>query len=76
MSEQRNYSQKTQVGNWETRIDPDSQYGYFEHEHTGSGGGLWFEGGELIDYDGVACLPKQVIEAIRSFGHTVSVDFE
>ena len=52
--------------------------GYFEHNELGDncGGGLWFEGLELIDYDGVYCLPKEVIQALRNTGFYVGEEFE
>lgn len=27
---------KVQIGRWETGIDGDKQYGYFEHDQTGT----------------------------------------
>jgi hypothetical protein len=46
---------RTQQGKFETVINPWDDFGYFEHEDYGDewGGGLWFEGKNLIDYDGV-----------------------
>ena len=52
-------------------IDAAAQYGYFENDRTGSGGGLWFSDGELVDYDGVAVLPRSVAEAIAEAGFKV-----
>lgn len=31
-------------------------------------GGLWFESGVLVDYDGVPSLPEEVYEALRFSG--------
>ena len=63
------------AGLWNIQIDNDAQYGYFEHNHTGAGGGLWFEiqGGEqvLIDYDGVMSLPEQVESALADYGYKI-----
>lgn len=52
--------------------------GYFEHEEYGDeyGGGLWFEGKNLVDYDGVFELPKEVIQALRDLGFYVDPEFE
>ena len=52
--------------------------GYFEHEEYGDeyGGGLWFEGKNLVDYDGVFELPKEVIQALRDTGFYVDPEFE
>ena len=46
---------------------------YFEHNEYGDecGGGLWFDGSELDDYDGVGCLPRAVGRALRELGITV-----
>lgn len=51
--------------------------GYFEHEEYGDeyGGGLWFEGKNLVDYDGVFELPKEVIQALRDLGFYVDPEF-
>lgn len=76
MSKPYSFNQKAQVGHWETGIDKEQQYGYFEHGQTGTGGGLWFENNVLVDADGTTSVPKQVIEAIRSFGYTVPEEFE
>lgn len=71
-----NFDKKTEVGKWEVGIDSKAKYGYFEHSGSGSGGGLWFEANELVDYDGVGVLPKSVIQAIRDLGFAVSDDYE
>ena len=83
-----NYTQIKKVGQWEVSIDPAASYGYFEHYIEGEGGGLWFEVSatstpgdsgrvlDLIDFDGRACLPKKVAQAIRELGHIVGPDFE
>lgn len=61
-------------------IDPVALYGYFERKDGSEGGGLWFESDGhrlvLIDYDGVAVLPKAIIECLRANGGTVDADFE
>lgn len=78
------FNLKLDTGNYTTEVDTTAHYGYFEHNKTGTGGGLWFEGksaGEpevlnLVDYDGVACLPRAIIEGLRSAGITVGEEFE
>ncbi len=57
--------------NFEINLCEDN-YGYFEHNELGDecGGGLWFEGDELVDYDGVFELPKEVREALIAEGYT------
>lgn len=51
-------------------------YGWFEVYDTESGGeewyaegGLWFSDKELVDYDGVFCLPPSVIQKLRELGY-------
>ena len=48
--------------------------GYFEHLRLGDelGGGLWIENDELFDYDGVYCLPEEVLSVLETAG--VNVD--
>jgi hypothetical protein len=69
---------RTQQGKFETVINPWDDFGYFEHEDYGDewGGGLWFEGKNLIDYDGVYELPSEVIAGIRELGYIVTQEFE
>lgn len=57
-------------------IDTKAQYGYFEHDKTGSGGGLCLEDNELTDYDGVACLPKAIVSALREHGFILDEAFD
>lgn len=77
-----NFTESITTKNYQIDIDPQACYGYFEHHTLGEerGGGLWFESVNgtlsLIDYDGVACLPTQVISALRHAGHLVDADFE
>ena len=70
------YTESLEKGNWEVKISPTTQYGYFENVKTGSGGGLWFEGRELIDYDGVFELPKDVIDILGGAGYDLSVTID
>jgi hypothetical protein len=76
MSTLYNFTKSAQVGHWETKIDPVAQYGYFEHDVEGEGGGLWFVKDDLVDYDGVACLPKAVFAAIEQLGFKAGEDFK
>lgn len=59
---------------------PDQpNYGWFENDgdvdeygrDDYNGGGLWFEGDTLVDYDGVLALPPEVVAALRRAGYTV-----
>lgn len=61
---------KLNLPNFEVVIFHDSQ-GYFEHNTLGDGcgGGLWLEGMEVTDYDGVFELPKEVREALKAEGY-------
>jgi len=78
MSEIMNFDKKTICGKYEVQISTLDQKGYFEDESFGDeqGGGLWFEKKSLIDYDGMACLPNDVIKAVRELGFTVPREFE
>ena len=69
---------RTQQDKFEVVINPWDDFGYFEHEDYGDewGGGLWFEGKNLIDYDGVYELPAEVIAGIRELGYIVAREFE
>lgn len=69
---------RTHKGKFEVVINPAENFGYFEHEDYGDewGGGLWFEGKSLTDYDGVYELPAEVIAGIRELGYTVGREFE
>ena len=52
--------------------------GYFEHNELGDdcAGGLLFEGNDLIDYDDVFELPKEVIQMLRDMDFYVGEEFE
>jgi hypothetical protein len=63
-----NFDKKTQVGKWSVDIDSERQYGFFEHDDYGEGGGLWFVDSMLVDYDGVYELPDNVIKGIEDLG--------
>lgn len=66
------FDKTTKVGKWEVQISTLDQYGFFEHDDYGEGGGLWFEGKELVDYDGVGVLPEDVIKGIYDLGFDAS----
>lgn len=69
-----NWNIKTTTKNFGIMIAESDNYGYFEHHihGDGCGGGLWFDGKELIDYDGVSDLPKEVARALKEQGFDVS----
>lgn len=68
--EKHNYTKSITCGNWLVEISPDSNYGYFENQNTGAGGGLWFDSDKcLMDYDGVFELSKHVIQCIESLDY-------
>jgi len=75
---QHTFDQVFQSGAFLIQIDTKALYGCFEHDTRGDecAGGLWFEGNELIDYDGVACLPRKVFEGLVNHGFIVSDDFK
>ncbi len=80
-----NYTVEVREGKWVTYVAPATNYGYYEHDEMGDGGGLWFETTksarglkviELMDFDGRACLPPGVAKALRSAGFVVGPDFD
>jgi len=56
-------------------IAPASDYGYWERKDGSEGGGLWFDGKDLRDYDGAYELPAACIAQIEELGYRVSDDF-
>ncbi|WP_199153457.1 hypothetical protein [Chromobacterium sp. ASV23] len=81
-----NFDVNFQAGKFTVQVDTASAYGYFEHETLGDecGGSLWFDhidhlDGQkltLIDYDGVADLPRDVVAGLREHGFIVGEDME
>ncbi len=79
-----NFNKEAVVGDWEVKVDEWERYGYFE-DQEGNGGGLWFEPHtaenfdlialELVDYDGVYSLPRDVATALESLGYVVDSSF-
>ena len=69
----------TTVGEFEVRVNQWLGRGSFEwvggtNEDAECAGGLWFEEGALVDYDGVFALPKEVIEALKQLGFRTEED--
>lgn len=64
------------VRGWTVCYTEAESYAWFERDSDGTGGGLWFDNGALVDYDGVACLPAAVADAVRQLGLTVPADME
>jgi hypothetical protein len=82
-----NHDFKTRTENFDVQVDTAAKHGYFEHHELGDGcgGELWFADVtpdasdmklDLIDYDGVYELPKEVAKALRDGGFIVSEDFD
>lgn len=65
------YTLEFQSGHWKVFISPTTSYGYYEHEELGEGGGLWFEGSELVDFDGRYFVPKNVALCIEKMGYSI-----
>lgn len=65
---------KLDTGDFQIEITPDTAHGFFEHYELGDGwgGGLWFDGKRLTDYDGVFELPKEVTAALIAAGYDMS----
>jgi hypothetical protein len=72
-SYEKHYENK--VGKWQVRLTDRKDYGYYEHDDEGEGGGLWIKDGELVDYDGRAILPPNVKQALINLGIKVGEDF-
>jgi hypothetical protein len=80
-----NFDKKLTVGDWDVQVDSQANYGFFEHQKTGTGGGLWFEDETSVidetqvtlrDYDGVYELPRKVSAALIMMGFFVGVEFQ
>ncbi len=56
-------------------ISPSTDYGYWNRADGSEGGGLWFEGENLSDYDGAFELPRKVCDEIVSLGYKVGPEF-
>ena len=56
-------------------VNPKANYGFWEREDGSEGGGLWFSGIDLTDYDGAYALPKAVCDELQELGFNVSEDF-
>lgn len=65
------YTQTAKEGKWVAKVSPTTYYGYYEHDDEGEGGGLWFTNGELTDFDGRSCLPRDVAKALISLRYKV-----
>lgn len=73
--ESYNFDLNGTVDNWYVEVSTSLDYGYFENQKTGTSGGLWFDDGNLVDYDGVTQLPDSVITALVNLGLTVEDEF-
>lgn len=61
----------TRFGIWyDTRPVLEVDQLWFEHKKYGDefAGGLWFDKGEFIDYDGCGVLPAEILEALEALG--------
>jgi len=76
MSNAFNFDKIQKTENFIVKINSKACYGFFEHDKLGDecGGGLWFEGKNLMDYDGVPDLPKEVRQAIVTLGYRFDED--
>lgn len=76
MANKYNFDVNLSTERYTIEIDTAESYGYFQDNTTGTEGGLWFDGMELVDYDGVAVLPKQVEDALKANGYSLDDDEE
>tara|TARA_R100001591_G_scaffold81623_1_gene88465 strand:- start:71 stop:379 length:309 start_codon:yes stop_codon:yes gene_type:complete len=70
---------KTVTMKYNINFNEEKQYGSFEIYDLESGGndfysegGLWFKENELVDYDGIFCLPTPVLDKLEEWGLNVS----
>ena len=56
-------------------ISPSMDYGYWHRADGSEGGGLWFKGKTLTDYDGAFELPRVICDQIVSLGYEVGPEF-
>jgi hypothetical protein len=72
-----NFNIKGTTKNYDVLLDTTQEYGYFEHHRYGDeqGGGLWFEGKELVDSDGTFSVPLEVVKFLREQDFVVDEDF-
>jgi hypothetical protein len=75
MTKQYEFTYKAAGKHWAIAIDPVADYGYFETVSGIEGGGLWFEGKSLTDYDGRGVLPREVCELVAGAGYEVGEAF-
>lgn len=70
----------TEPGRGIVQLSPSTHYGWFELKDGTEGGGLWFDPEAatltLQDYDGTACLPRQILAALRAHGITAGPEFD
>ncbi len=66
---------KTGPKGWKVEISPSTSYGYFEKPDGSEGGGLWFDGKNLSDYDGSYILSRECCDLITALGYGVGADF-
>lgn len=68
---QHDYTEMLETAEYIIKISPRTEYGYFENKEYGTNGGLWFDGSELMDYDGVTELPQEILDALKGAGYDV-----
>ena len=71
MTDTYNFDVKIDTATCTIEIDTAKSYGYFQHNQTGTEGGLWFVGKTLADYDGVWELPHEVAAALKALGYSL-----
>lgn len=64
------------VGAGIIEISPSTHYGYWEFKDGTEGGGLWFEGKELVDFDGHYLFPASIVKVLRDNGYTLDESFD
>lgn len=67
------YSVAVVYGMYEVKVSPLTRFGMYQHSlRPALAGRLWFDGNELVDYDGLVHLPRDVCLALNRNGFVVS----
>ena len=66
---------ETQEITYHIEVNPIKQYGHYEMYNDGTEyyaeGGLWFQEGRLVDYDGIFQLPQTISKQLIDWGFEV-----
>lgn len=60
---------------WTVTFGAHTDFASFERDIDGTGGGLWFDGKELVDQDGTFQLPLAVAVILMKAGYSVAPEY-